>query len=365
MNTLYSWAAHDLVSPFIERDIDAWRSAGFNITSFNHREILGVDHALKPLELEERYRTGDPGLLELYRRVRSQIEDNDVFIVDNENVYHPEFLQSLEGVYKVLVSADDPEGSFSSSKPWVKYFDHVFAWGVNYDADSLITEKFVEWGARRADLWPHGVREDMFSSSLTEEGIATGERDIDLVFIGTPTLKVSRLTALKAAFPQLEIYGRDWSRRAVLADNRVEHGRWNWRSAVGSVRALMLGMGDIQSLPMDQLVGLYQRTKIGVNVHMSYGPSNVRTFQIPANGMMQVCDDEDGLSHIYDLNNEVVGYKSMSDAIDKIRYYLDHDDERKQVAIRGFRRTMSDYRRVDTFKNTMMKIEAGISSNGA
>lgn len=363
MKIIYSWAAHGQVAPYIERDIQQWKNAGFDITSINHREYLGTDSAWSPTELQRRYQARYPKLMDLYARVKSLASIHDVLVVNDDNVYHTEFIRSLNNVYRVLVSGDDPEDSESCSKPYVSSFDHSFAWGINYDSKSLVTEKFREWGSKRADWWPYGVRADMYEPSLTEEDIATKERDIDLIFIGSPRLKLSRVAALKNAFPQMVIFGRGWSRRALFNEvrsHRAIYGKWSWGAAFASVRAVFLDLDKVQQLPMSEIVGLYQRAKIGINIHMSHGPSNVRTFQLPANGVMQVCDTQDGLSKVFELDKEVIGYDKISEAKRKIQYYLSHDDQRKQIAIAGHRRTMSEYTRLETFKRAMRNISLGI-----
>jgi len=363
MNIIYSWAAHEDVEPHVEQDIEEWRSAGYQITSINHRKLLGNKMALTPDELHKRHVSGDPALMDLYARVRALAATHDVLIVDNENAYDPEFLESLDSVYKVLVSGDDPESSDVRSKPFVRYFDHSFCWGINFDANSRVVDRFREWGAPRADWWPYGVRMDTYDPFLTETDIETKERDIDLVFVGSPMMKIPRLTELKAAFPQLEIYGRGWSRRGVIAGHRSEYGQWSWKGMIGGLRAVMLGLGDVNVLPMEESVSIFQRAKIGINIHLSYGPCNTRTFLLPSNGVMQICDNKEGLQSIYDVGSEVVGFDQMPDAIEKIRYYLDHPEERKKIAAAGYRRTIRDYQRLTTIGEAMNKIRNGMQES--
>ena len=80
-------------------------------------------------------------------------------------------------------------------------------------------------------------------------------------------------------------------------------------------------------LPEKERVPLLQRTKIGVNIHNSTGPINFRTYYLPANGVMQICDNKKHLPMVFELNKEVVGFDSIEEAIDLCRYYLEHDEE--------------------------------------
>jgi spore maturation protein CgeB len=343
MKILYCWDHHEKIKPLIHTRITNITNHDYDLTSLNHRKELGIERAWHPDELDKLYRNKDERLLIFYEKVRHMIQDYDVFLVNHENIYHPDFVKSLKNVYTVLASADDPESSDFCSKPYVHAFDHCFAWGVNFDKDTKITQKYIEWGAKRAHWWPHGAAEDMYNPDLSENDIYNKERDISVVFVGTHYLKTDRIIKVKKALGnKLSIYGRGWSWRICM-----KHLIWK-----------------INELSMDALVPLYQRTKIGINIHMSYGPSNVRTYQLPANGVMQICDCREGLGDVYKIGKEVICYDTVKEAIDLIQYYLVHENERKEIAAAGFKRTMRDYKRVTTFNRAIEQIKIGMLEDG-
>lgn len=96
----------------------------------------------------------------------------------------------------------------------------------------------------------------------------------------------------------------------------------------------------------------------------SYGPSTIRTYQLPANGVMQVCDCPEGLDQVFDVGKEIVVYHSIDEAIDLIKYYLDNDEERKKIAAEGFKRAIKDYNRETTFLRALKDIERGMLEEG-
>ena len=59
---------------------------------------------------------------------------------------------------------------------------------------------------------------------------------------------------------------------------------------------------------------------------------------------MQICDCVDYLDRVFEVDNEIIGYRNTDELIDLLQYYLDHDQERQKIAQRGFRRTVSEYR---------------------
>ena len=96
-------------------------------------------------------------------------------------------------------------------------------------------------------------------------------------------------------------------------------------------------------MPAEKLVPLYKQARIGLNVHPSYGVGNRRTYALAANGVMQLSDQPRLMSSLYEPDREVILFDSFEDAVDKANYYLNHDDERKDIAANAFDKIMSLY----------------------
>ena len=71
----------------------------------------------------------------------------------------------------------------------------------------------------------------------------------------------------------------------------------------------------------------------------------MRMYEAPAHGMMLLCDKAGLNAHaqIFEPDKEAVFYDSIEDAIEKIEYYLEHDEERIKIAQAGFARVHRDY----------------------
>jgi hypothetical protein len=58
------------------------------------------------------------------------------------------------------------------------------------------------------------------------------------------------------------------------------------------------------------------------------------------------------------LGKEVIGYDSMDEAIELTRYYLDREEERREIAVAGWRRTLRDYNEVASFDFIRRAVDA-------
>ena len=267
-----------------------------------------------------------------------------VLIMGDGGRWHPTFVEALRRRTMVAFwTGDDPEGSPVTSQPFVRYYDHVFCGGIYFSAAERIADKFVEWGAPKATFIPLGGCPDKFRPQGTKSDAEffQGQRDIDVIYAGAAyKKKLWRIVALKRHFgDRLVLRGRRWDGKGM-----------GWRGvALRGVRRLT-GLHDIFEVTDGELVALYQRAKIGFNCHLSYGPSNLRLYELPLNGVMQVCDCPEGLSELYRLGREVVPFRTFPEATRLIEHYLRHEDERAQIAQAGHQRAVRDYPMEHSFR---------------
>lgn len=257
------------------------------------------------------------------------------------------FINRVKSIaYVACYFGDDPEGSNHTSRWYVRYYDYAFCGGIYFDTLKKTEEVYKEWGARKTLFVPLGANPVKYR--LPFEDLSS--RNIDLVYVGGAYLKkIIPIFRLKKHFSKrMLIYGRGWNYEGTNIAKRVIEYMAKWYFEIPR----------INELPSNKLVSLYQNAKIGFNMHMSYGPSNLRLYELPMNGVMQICDCKDGLSELYRIDEEAVTYDSISEAIEKIEYYLIHDEERKRIAMAGFRRAEQSYKMEHTFKTIMDEIRA-------
>jgi spore maturation protein CgeB len=256
-------------------------------------------------DLDARWRRGDPELLGFYETLARRLKNYDVLVNWNGINLHPEFVRQLP-TFNVFACFDDPESSENLSRPVAAAYDLAMV------GNAAEVETYRGWGVQEARFWPMGFHTEDYDPSLTREAILRDEREVDVSLLcerATPW-RAARLDKFAAAFPQGVFRGRGWP----------------------------LGF-----LPEEQRLPLYRRTKIGVNFHNSTGPINFRTYILPANGVMQLCDNKAHLGQIYELNKEVVGFDTVEEAIELCRYYLAHEEERREIAAAGWVRAQRDY----------------------
>ena len=87
-------------------------------------------------------------------------------------------------------------------------------------------------------------------------------------------------------------------------------------------------------------------SKVALNTHIDISPlsaSNMRLFEATGVGTCLLTDWKVNLPELFEPDVEVVTYRSSEECIEKVRYLLEHEDERKSIATAGQRRTLRDH----------------------
>lgn len=81
--------------------------------------------------------------------------------------------------------------------------------------------------------------------------------------------------------------------------------------------------------------------------------NNCRLYEATGVGAFLLTDRRDNLGELFHVGTEVEDYGDARELIDKIRYFMDHEDERARIALAGQARTLRDH----TYQVRMRELE--------
>jgi spore maturation protein CgeB len=106
---------------------------------------------------------------------------------------------------------------------------------------------------------------------------------------------------------------------------------------------------------------LRHRYTISVTKHISKvsGPyvNNTTMFETTGVGACLLVDDKQNLADFFLAGIEVATYRTTQECLEKACYYLNHPDERKQIAEAGQRRTLKEHTMVTRAQSILKEIE--------
>lgn len=301
------------VQPYHDERLACLRALGFQVEDFTvdwpRSDFVGQtsppNWALFPdiRNIELAWRRGDKGAFRIYERLQKRAEKSDVLISLSGAGLHPEFVRQLK-CFRVFTFFNDPE-SDAFSGFFAPSYDYVFTGNVN------CLQMYKSWGCTNVSWLPGAVARMERDTTLTEDLICSGQRDIDTIFLGErdPHRDLMLMHILKR-FPKTIVRGDRWP-------------------------------GGFISNP--EAVRLYQRSRISWSIDQSVGPTSNRNFRVPANGVLLIGHNRSGLDQLYRLGEEAIGFDTVDECIDYTRYYLDNEHERRRIAANGWKRAIRDY----------------------
>jgi spore maturation protein CgeB len=104
-----------------------------------------------------------------------------------------------------------------------------------------------------------------------------------------------------------------------------------------------------------EMYRILARSKIALNRHIGVAENyanNMRLYEVTGVGTLLVTDMKDNLNDLFQVGKEVVAYHNPTECIQLVKYYLEHDDERRTIAAAGQQRTLRDH----TYGNRMEEL---------
>ncbi|WP_068620041.1 CgeB family protein [Paenibacillus tuaregi] len=210
------------------------------------------------------------------------------------------------------------------------HYDYVFTLELN------CISFYQQIGCANVHYLPFGAFTEHYKPVRTMSAI---RREIS--FIGSAYWnRVNFLSPIIGSLMErgLGINGIWWDRLPEYAQyaDRIELGKW---------------MGPRETAEV------YSGSKIVINLHRSHEDDTVnnnairlhadspnpRTFEIAASGTLQLIDQRADLARFYTPGVEIETYESPQELLEKVDFYLTHEKERRDIALRALERTYSEH----------------------
>ena len=181
-------------------------------------------------------------------------------------------------------------------------------------------------------------------------------KNIDFSFIGGITGDHSqRIVALKqlAEKTNIQFYGYGFPQKR----------KYEWiKQYLKPNKFIQRYKGDAWGLDMFLKLG---NSKITFNSHIDMAQdsaANMRMFEATGMRTLLLTDYKFNLNTIFEIDKEVVAYKTIPEAIDKVHYYLKCDKEREAIAEAGQLRTFKEYNYLNVTRKMLDLFEDNFKS---
>jgi len=125
----------------------------------------------------------------------------------------------------------------------------------------------------------------------------------------------------------------------------------------------MLVKSSRTRLTFEEMSSVFERSRVNLNLSGAYrgtrGQIKCRVFDVTAAGGFLLCEYVPGLENFFELDKEIVCFATYDELLEKTRYYLGHEAERRSIAEAGRRRTLGEHTGEHRFREIFT--EMGIS----
>ncbi|MFC2059677.1 glycosyltransferase [Chloroflexota bacterium] len=251
---------------------------------------------------------------------------------------HPKYVLWLPAEYEFMESTLDvirKEGSIvigwfvddeyrfdNYSKWWIPHLDYC----ITFDIE--VVPKYKALGARIVHvLFCEGIPVDYDWSNIGEK--------YDISFIGSMRSKPNReqyINALKNRNIPVHIFGE----------------------------------GAGRYIPFEGMVGIFGDSKINLNFAGVTGSDRLaikgRLTEISLAGGFVLTEYAPGTEKCFEIDKEIVCFRNTEELLDKVIYYLDHDEERRAIAQAGWKRATNEYTPFHMISRIFGEIEEDIAA---
>jgi len=197
-------------------------------------------------------------------------------------------------------------------------YDYIFI------IDSLDILKFIDIKAKHIESLPLGCFPRVHRRiDLSEEEFRKFGSDV--AFVGTLSPERQKILEALRDF-DLKIWGHWGQKSPLLGKNYQEQN--------------VYGEGAVK---------IYNASKIIIDIHNLYGVEkeifNVtpRVFEVPACAGFLLTNNVVQLNEFYKVGEEIIAYKNIEELKSLIKYYLQHEQERKEVTQRAYQRAHQEH----------------------
>jgi hypothetical protein len=220
----------------------------------------------------------------------------------------------------VSYHTDNPFGHRSSEIPlWRRFINCIPEYDAHFVFRPNEVNTYVTHGAKTVHLTRHQYYPALHTPRVTAE--VAREYLHDVLFIGTAIDRrirsIARLMAEKSI--RLDVYGNQWNRHAIYYRHRDRfHSQIHENHYSSLIAGSKICLGYVSASNLDQYTG--------------------RSIEIPACGGFFLGERTETHERLYEEGKEAEFFGSHEECIDKIHYYLAHDERRTEIARAGHRR---------------------------
>jgi spore maturation protein CgeB len=253
----------------------------------------------------------------------------------------PETLKYIKNKTKTTTMnwfCDDVWRFDAFTKEWCWYFDYSITMGKD------TVEKYHKIGYQNVLVSQWAVNPELFQNLHLAP-------KFDVSFVGQPHgQRREIIKTIKEAGINIKTFGYGWKSNGFTQF---------WNRFWDQYPSLKFKLGKLSN---QEMIRVFNQSKINLNLSASSGKNTpdqfkARNFEVPGCGGFLLTSKVKYLEEYYEIGKEIICYDNLDDMIDKMKYYLSHEEERQKIGEAGYQRTLRDHTYEKRFKEILNQVK--------
>lgn len=296
------------------------------LEEFGHK-IFPIDtrHG-KQYSLYQRIRTrilGPADLARVNQKILAAVikEDFDLIWIDKGITIFPKTLKQVKKITSSLLLHHSTDDFKHVAYSFCHYIKAIPLYDIHITSNKVNIPELYELGAQKVSFSENGYDHQIFHPV----DVVGDEYKADIFFIGhwEPNTEKYIVALVEAGLP-VSVRGERWDRakNKKILKNVIKSGPLNEKEYVKALCSGKIGLGVVSKWNRSQTCG--------------------RIFEIPACGTFLLALRNSSTQALYREGIEAGFFSSSEELVQKARYYLEHDTERKKIALAGNKRCVDN-----------------------
>jgi spore maturation protein CgeB len=257
-----------------------------------------------------------------FENLCKDLKPDFVLILSGTNILPS--IQEILSNYKTILWLWDSCRRWSSLEKFTTRIDEIFCFeysDIQYLQDKYnIVAKYLHLGVNEKIYFPADCKKDIdisFVGWTSKERLAILEKVCELACKKNLSVKIGGPFHDNRHFWKKYLFGYRQKNLAHFLENRM--------------------------FSPYEVADLYRRSKICLNINVSEHHSlNPRTFEICATKSFQMMNSGQNSNGLMNLETDLATFDSAEDLIEKIEFYLAHEELREKIALAGYNSVMKN-----------------------
>jgi len=249
--------------------------------------------------------------------------------------FEPTIVEQLREHTKTLCFFHDDTWRVEYSRYWARHFDFFTT------PDVYGETKYREIGLHNAICFPFGCNEQIFHKMDIP-------KKYDVSFVGGwHPYREWLIKRLEKSGVNVQVVGHRWQNGEVDQDVMVR---------LFNESRINLNLSNSASWDVRYLTSSFWAPINRLRSKKNREQMKARIFEVNGCGSFQLSYYVEGMSHCYEIDREIAVYADADDLVEKVKFYLAHEELRESIAEAAYQRTLRDHLFIQRFQTVFQRM---------